>query len=55
MISLIYSKVQILKNSKKTKLSQTDRDALQVMELNDETKWEEIHTKFKKTCQKISS
>ena len=37
---------------KKTKISQTDRDALEVMELNDETKWEEIHTKFKSLVKK---
>ena len=45
-------KLNIFKSSnfkefKKTKISQTDRDALEVMELNDEVKWEEIHKKFK--------
>ena len=37
---------------KKAKMSQTDRDALQVMELNDETKWEQIHLKFKELVKK---
>ena len=31
----------------KTKVSQTDRDALQVMELSDDVKWEQIHARFK--------
>ena len=37
---------------KKTKVSQQDRDALQVMELNDEVKWEQIHSKFKELVKK---
>ena len=36
------------KEFKKTKTSQTDKDALEVLELNDEAKWQEIHLKFKK-------
>jgi len=45
-------KLNIFKSSnfrdfKKTKISQQDRDALHVMELNDEVKWEKIHSKFK--------
>ena len=34
------------KDFKKTKISQTDKDALQVMELDDNVKWEKIHLKF---------
>ena len=50
-------KLNIFKSSnfkefKKTKLSQTDRDALQLMDLNDQVKWEEIHKKFKKLVKK---
>jgi hypothetical protein len=50
-------KLNIFKSSnfkefKKTKLSQTDRDALELMELNDQVKWEEIHKKFKKLVKK---
>ena len=50
-------KLNIFKSSnfrefKKTKISQTDRDALEVMELNDQVKWEEIHKKFKKLVKK---
>ena len=37
---------------KKTKVSQQDRDALQVLELNDEVKWEQIHSKFKELVKK---
>ena len=37
---------------KKTKLSQQDRDALQVMELNQEVKWEQIQAKFKELVKK---
>ena len=40
------------KEFKKTKISQTDKDAPEVMELNDEIKWEEIHTKFKSLVKK---
>ena len=40
------------KDFKKAKISQTDRDALQVMELNDDAKWEKIHTKFKELVKK---
>ncbi len=36
----------------KTKIAQTDRDALEVMELSDQTKWEEIHSKFKTLVKK---
>ena len=45
-------KPQILRSLKKTKTSKTDRDALEVLELNDETKWEEIHSKFKVLVKK---
>ena len=37
---------------KKTKVSQQDRDALQVMELNQDVKWEQIHAKFKELVKK---
>ena len=40
------------KEFKKTNISKTDRDALEVMELNDEAKWEEIQTKFKNLVKK---
>ena len=40
------------KEFKKTKISQTDRDALEVMGLNDQVKWEEIHSKFKNLVKK---
>ena len=40
------------KDFKKTKISQTDRDALQVMGLSDDTKWEQIHSKFKDLVKK---
>ena len=40
------------KDFKKTKVSQTDRDALQVMELNDDVKWEQIQFKFKELVKK---
>ena len=42
------SNFKILKN----KISQTDRDALYVMELNDEVKWEQIQLKFKELVKK---
>jgi hypothetical protein len=50
-------KTNIFKDSsfrefKKKKLTQTDRDALQIMELNDGVKWEEIHKKFKSLVKK---
>ena len=50
-------KLNIFKSSnfrefKKTKISQTDKDALEVMELNEEVKWTEIHSKFKKLVKK---
>ena len=50
-------KLNIFKSSnfkefKKTKLSQTDKDALEVMDLNDAAKWEEIHLKFKTLVKK---
>ena len=41
------SLINNLQEFKKTNTSQTDRDALEVMELNDEAKWQEIHAKFK--------
>ena len=37
---------------KSTKISQTDRDALQVMGLSDEVKWEQIQLKFKELVKK---
>ena len=37
---------------KKTKISQTDKDALSVMELNDDVKWEKKHSKFKELVKK---
>ena len=40
------------KDFKKTKISQTDKDALQVMDLNEEVKWEQIHLKFKELVKK---
>ena len=50
-------KLNIFKSSnfrdfKKTKVSQQDKDALQVMELNDEVKWEQIQSKFKELVKK---
>ncbi len=39
-------------NYKKSKLSQTDKDALEVMELNYSAKWEEIQKKFKSLVKK---
>ena len=51
MINLTYLKVQIL-GFKKTKVSQQDKDALQVMDLNEEVKWEQIHAKFKELVKK---
>ena len=50
-------KLNIFKSSnfrdfKKTKVSQQDRDALQVMELNQEVKWEQIQAKFKELVKK---
>ena len=50
-------KINIFKDSsfrefKKKKLTQTDKDALQIMELNDGVKWEEIHKKFKSLVKK---
>ncbi len=40
------------KDFKKTKISQTDKDALHVLELNDNVKWEQIHLKFKELVKK---
>ena len=40
------------KNFKKTKLSNTDRDALDILELKYEAKWEEIQIKFKTLVKK---
>ena len=51
-INLIFSKVQITKNLKKEKISNTDKDALQIMGLNDDVKWEQIHLKFKELVKK---
>ena len=50
-------KLNIFKTSnfrdfKKTKLSQTDKDALHVMELNAGAKWKEIQSKFKELVKK---
>ena len=50
-------KLNIFKSSnfrefKKTKISQTDKDALEVMELNEAAKWEEIQLKFKNLVKK---
>ena len=33
-------------------MTQTDKDALEVMELNDAAKWDEIQTKFKSLVKK---
>ena len=33
-------------------MSQQDKDALQVMELNEEAKWEQIQSKFKELVKK---
>ena len=43
---------QTTKILKKTKISQTDKDALQVMELNEDAKWEKIQSKFKELVKK---
>ena len=40
------------KDFKKTKISHTDRDALQVMGLSDDVKWEKIQSKFKELVKK---
>ena len=40
------------KEFKKTKVSQQDKDALRAMDLNEEVKWEQIHTKFKELVKK---
>jgi len=40
------------KDFKKTKVSQQDKDALQVMELNEQVKWEQIQSKFKELVKK---
>ena len=50
-------KLNIFKSSnfrefKKSKISQTDKDALDVMELNDAAKWDEIQLKFKTLVKK---
>ena len=37
---------------KKTKVSRQDKDALKVMELNQDVKWEQIHRKFKELVKK---
>ena len=33
-------------------MSQQDKDALQAMDLNQEVKWEQIHSKFKELVKK---
>ena len=40
------------KDFEKMKLSQEDKDAFQVMELNHEVKWEQSHSKFKEHVKK---
>ena len=50
-------KINIFKTSnykdfKKAKISQTDRDALQTMELNEDVKWQKIQSKFKELVKK---
>ena len=40
------------KEYKKTKLSNTDRDALDIMDLNYDAKWDEIHKQFKTLVKK---
>ena len=45
-------KTSNFKDFKKANISQTDRDALEVMELNVEVKWEKIHAKFKELVKK---
>jgi len=45
-------KTSNFKEFKKRKLTKTDRDALEVMELNEQVKWEEIHKKFKSLVKK---
>ena len=37
---------------KKAKVSQQDKDALQVMDLNEDVKWKQIHAKFKELVKK---
>ena len=44
--------MKILKQIKKSKLSSTDRDALDIMGLKYEAKWEEIQKKFKSLVKK---
>ena len=51
-------KLNIFNNSgfsefKKTKINQTDKDALDIMQLNYGVKWEEIHQKFKFLVKKF--
>ncbi len=45
-------KTSSFRDFKKTKISQTDRDALQVMDLNGDVKWEQIQAKFKELVKK---
>ena len=50
-------KLNIFKSSnfrdfKKTKVSQQDKDVLQAMDLNEDVKWEQIHSKFKELVKK---
>ena len=52
MIKSISLKAQI-SEFKKANISQTDRDALEVLDLNDDVKWDEIHKKFKNLVKKF--
>ena len=45
-------KTSNFRDFKKTKVSQQDKDALQVLELNEEVKWEQIQSKFKELVKK---
>ena len=40
------------KEYKSIRISQTDRDAFQVMELNEDAKWDKIQSKFKELVKK---
>ena len=44
--------LQIIKEFKKSNLSQTDKDALEIMGLNYSSSWEEVQKKFKKLVKK---
>ena len=45
-------KTSSYKDFKKTKISQTDQDALKAMGLSDSVKWEQIQSKFKELVKK---